>query len=342
MISELDLIKRIRTQLSPLGQQGGAPAPLIDTNLIQGIGDDCAVLANREAESLSLVTTDTLVEGVHFDLSWHPPELLGRKAVAVNVSDIAAMGGRPRFALLSLAVPAAFKPEALDVFLGGFMAALASHRVTLIGGDTVRSEQGLVLSVTVLGEVERGQVVYRSGARPGDQIWVSGELGQAAAGLEICRQRQAALHETYPELVAAHLNPTPEMALGQALARAGCVSAMIDMSDGLASDLAHVCEESMVGAVIYADRLPISAATRQTAQTLGQAPLQLALTGGEDYRLLFTAPPTANNTIRGLASQAAHGQLFPIGEIRTGQGVLLATAGGQTSRIDFQGYDHFA
>jgi len=329
MISELDLIRRIKDKAAPA-----------DASLVKGIGDDCAVFANSCAETLSLVTTDTLVEGVHFDLTWHPPELLGRKAVSVNVSDIAAMGGTPRFALLSLAAPVSFGLETLDCFLQGFMGALADYRVTLIGGDTVRSDQGLVLSVTVLGEVDKQQVVYRSGARPGDQIWVSGFLGQAAAGLEICRQRQAALHQACPELVAAHLDPLPEMALGPALARSGLVTAMIDMSDGLASDLAHVCAESGVGAVVRAKELPVSETTRQTALTLGLDPLRLAIAGGEDYRLLFTAAPAASERIQELAGHAAYGQLFKVGEIVDGRGVVLS-ADGQNKRIDFQGYDHF-
>jgi len=329
MISELDLIRRIRDK-----------AALADSSIIKGIGDDCAVLAAGGAETLTLVTTDTLVEGVHFDLSWHPPELLGRKAVAVNVSDIAAMGGSPRFALLSLAAPTTCETETLDLFMQGFMTALAAYRVTLIGGDTVRSDQGLVLSVTVLGEVDKRQVAYRSGARPGDRIWVSGFLGQAATGLEICRQRHTVLHKASPELTAAHLDPIPEMALGPALAKSGLVTAMIDMSDGLASDLAHVCEESGVGAIVYAKRLPISESTRQAARTLGLDPLQLAIAGGEDYRLLFTAPPAASEKILELAGHAAFGQLFKIGEIVDEQGVVLSTDD-QNNRIDFQGYDHF-
>lgn len=329
MISELDLIRRIKTLAAPA-----------DAALVKGIGDDCAVLATPGATALTLITTDTLVEGVHFDLSWHPPELLGRKAVAVNASDVAAMGGSPRFALLSLAAPANLKTETLDRFMQGFMAALAECRITLIGGDTVRSDGGLLLSITVLGEVATAQVLYRSTARPGDQIWVSGFLGQAAAGLACCRQQHSALQQAYPELVAAHLNPVPEMALGRALAKSGLVTAMIDMSDGLASDLAHVCEESGVGAVVAADRLPISASTRQAAGTLGLDPLRLAVAGGEDYRLLFTARPEACEKIQALAGHAAHGQLFRVGEMVAGHGVLLSTDG-QNSNIDFQGYDHF-
>jgi thiamine-monophosphate kinase len=329
MISELDLIRRIREQAAPE-----------DADLLKGIGDDCAVFAASGAESLTLVTTDTLVEGVHFDLSWHPPVLLGHKAVAVNVSDIAAMGGTPRFALLSLAAPAAIGAELLEPFMQGFMAGLARYRVTLIGGDTVRSDQGLVLSVTILGEVGRQQVVYRSGAHPGDQIWVSGFLGQAAAGLEICRQGAAGVREAYPELVQAHLEPLPEVALGPALAGTGLVTAMIDMSDGLASDLAHICEESGVGALVDAEALPVSEATREAARLFGLDPLRWAIAGGEDYRLLFTAPAAVSRQIEALARHSVGGRLVRVGEIVAGQGVILRSAG-RESTIGFQGYDHF-
>lgn len=326
MISELDLIRRIKAQAIPA-----------DRGLVQGIGDDCAVLAAPGAAALTLVTTDTLVEGVHFDLAWHPPELLGRKAVAVNVSDVAAMGGVPRFALLSLAVPDEAGVDLLDPLLRGFMAGLARYRVTLIGGDTVKSDQGLVLSVTVLGEVARGRVVYRSGARPGDLIWVSGTLGQAAAGLELCRQGRTG---GYPDLIQAHLDPLPETELGAVLADAGLVSAMIDMSDGLASDLAHICEESGVGAVVEAANLPIADSTREAACSLGLDPLQLAIAGGEDYRLLFTASAADSARLMALAGHAVGHRLFRVGEIVAGQGVVLR-ADGRESTIGYQGYDHF-
>ena len=352
MISELDLIRRIKALSNPHWSQAGAlssprcrrtgaqVAPAA-TTILKGIGDDCAVLAHGQAATLTLITTDTLVEGVHFDLSWHPPELLGHKAVAVNVSDIAGMGGVPRFALLSLAAAATFNHESLERFLHGFMVTLAEYQVSLIGGDTVRSDQGLVLSVTLLGEVDQRQVVYRNGAKPGDQIWVSGFLGQAAAGLEICRQRKPRLQQTYPELMVAHLNPSPELALGRALAESGLVSAMIDMSDGLASDLAHICEESEVGALVYAEELPISEDSQQVARALGLDPLRLALAGGEDYRLLFTAPSAAKQKIQALAYHAVHGKLVMVGQIVEGQGIRLSTAG-QERALDLQGYDHFA
>ncbi len=330
MISEIDLIRRIRGQVLP----GGA-------GVIKGIGDDCAVVAPKGGGTVTLVTTDTLVEGVHFDLSWHPPELLGQKAVAVNVSDIAAMGGIPRYALLSLAAPATMDTVLLERLMQGFMAALARQQVILIGGDTVKSDQGLVLTVTILGEAVREQVLYRSGAKPWEQVWVSGPLGQAAAGLEICRRGHAALSASSPELVQAHLDPQAEVALGPILAASGLVTAMIDLSDGLATDLAHLCAESGVGAMVTAEALPISTATRQAAEALGLDPLRLAIAGGEDYRLLFTAPLAATKKLQALAHHAVGGAIFRIGEIGAGQGVLLRQQGEPGRMISFQGYDHF-
>jgi len=331
MISEVELIKRIRRFPSP-------PSP---PDLLKGIGDDCAVFRPGGADTLSLITTDTLVEGVHFDLSWHPPQLLGQKAAAVNLSDIAAMGGIPRFALLSMAIPTTMAVSNVDAVLEGFLHALTHAGVSLIGGDTVRSDQGLTLSVTVIGEVESGQVLYRSGAKAGDQIWVSGWLGQAAAGLALCRQGQAERKALYPALLDAHLAPKPETALGRALAQSGLVTAMIDMSDGLASDLAHLCEESGLGALVRAESLPISGDCREASQALGLVPEGLAISGGEDFSLLFTAPPAARNAIAGLAGQAVGGQLHLIGEMIEGQGVLLS-GDGPSRHIEFQGFDHFS
>lgn len=329
MISELDLIRRIREQ-----------ADAVDESVAQGIGDDCAVLVSPGVQIQTLITTDTLVEGVHFDLSWHPADLLGQKALAVNASDIAAMGGIPRFALLSLAVPPMVDPKLVDTFMTGFMAALDRYGMSLIGGDTVKSDQGIVLSVTVLGEASVGKVVYRSGAQIGDQIWASGYLGQAAAGLEICR-RGGDLTGAYPDLVEAHLNPAPEMALGRILGVSGLITSMIDMSDGLASDLAHICEESGVGAEVFAKDLPVSGSTKQAALALALDPLSLAISGGEDYRLLFTAPVEARSRIEALAGHAVGGKLFLVGTVVSGSDIVLIDERGHKSSIAFQGYDHF-
>jgi thiamine-monophosphate kinase len=326
MISERELIAKIQAAV------GGS------TNLLKGIGDDCAVLGSNSIANL--ISVDTLVEGVHFDLAWHPPELLGHKAAAVNISDIAAMGGKANFMLLSIAAPASTSGSWLDDFMTGFLAELTHYQITLIGGDTVASPKGLSFSITVMGEVEAEQALYRSGASDGDLVMVSGTLGDAAVGLEICRRDRTDLKKDCPELVAAHLAPVPELKLGQILAASGLVTAMLDMSDGLATDLAHLCECSNLGTEIQADTLPVSAAARRASLALNMDVLQQAVSGGEDYRLLFTCPAACEAKLQRLVQKKLGRQLFRIGKMVPESGVNLYVKG-KKSKIDYQGYEHF-
>ncbi len=330
MPSERELIAAIRRQCpDQLGE------------VVKGIGDDCAVLRPEGAARLTLLTVDTLVESVHFDRAWHPPELLGRKAAAVNLSDIAAMGGEPRFALLSLALPPELASGWVEQFMVGFLAALHEHGVVLIGGDTVKSGAEAVFTVTLLGEVWPGQVLYRSSARPGELVWISGTVGDAAAGLHLCRQGRAEGEASWATLVKAHLNPTPEVALGRLLAASGLVGAMMDTSDGLATDLAHLCAESGVGAEIEAAALPFSPALREVAKLFKIDPLDWGLKGGEDFRLLFTSAPEHGPELQALVRARAQRELYCIGRIVANRGVrLLAPEGAQ--EIAYRGYDHFA
>jgi len=309
-------------------------------SLLEGIGDDCAVYRTSE-NHVNLVTTDTLVEGVHFALDWHPPEVLGRKAAAVNISDIAAMGGVPRFALLSLALSRGTESEWLDAFLVGFLAVLGEHDVSLIGGDTVQSGQGLCLSVTILGEIEEGRAVSRSGAAVGDLVMVSGCLGEAAAGLAICQKGWQG-REEWRQLVDAHLDPVPKVALGRVLAASGLVHAMMDLSDGLATDLAHICAESRVGAVVRAEEIPLSAALQDAARACGHSALDWALSGGEDYQLLFTlSEADLPGLCRLLAASGRDEALHPVGRIVEGRGVHLEEEG-DVREISYTGYEHFS
>ena len=323
---EREIIARIRQAAGSSG------------DLLLGIGDDCAVYKTAP-DRVSLVTTDTMVEGVHFDLAWHPPLALGRKAASVNISDIAAMGGLPRFALLSLALTPTFGSHWLDAFMTGFLAELAEHGVALIGGDTVQSGHESVLSVTVLGEMEEAELLSRKGARDGDVVLVSGFLGEAAAGLALCRLGLA--HEPgLQPLVGAHLDPVPQVALGRVLAVSGLVHAMQDISDGLATDLAHICAESGVGAVVTAEKIPLSPLLRQAAETCGQSPLDWALSGGEDYQLLFTTGEQQVAALRKMVWEKTGRELFAVGRITEGQGVFLEEAG-QRREISYRGYEHF-
>jgi thiamine-monophosphate kinase len=310
--------------------------------LVKGIGDDCAVLKKDEDNCL-LLTTDTLVEGVHFDLAWHPPYLLGRKCASVNLSDIAAMGGQPRTCLLSIGFPGSV-PSWFDDFMSGFTSVLTEHDTLLVGGDTVKSQNDLIITVTVTGEGDRKQICYRSGARPGDLIWVSGSLGNATAGLELCRRwhpKPDQISDRWQPLIQAHLDPEAQIDLGRVLSSCGLVHAMMDISDGLATDLAHLCTESGVGAEIQQDLLPVSMLLESAAKELDAAVIDWVLKGGEDYQLLFTTKASDEQKIIQLVSDESGREISCLGKIVKDQGVFLYNYGSERKEISYQGYDHF-
>ncbi|MEW6218469.1 MAG: thiamine-phosphate kinase [Thermodesulfobacteriota bacterium] len=327
---ERDLVAAIRRRFSPDPAGGG---------LVLGIGDDCAVWRSTPG-ALTLATTDTLVEGVHFDRGWHPPRLLGRKAAAANLSDIAAMGGRPCWALLSLGLPPDLADDWITAFLDGLGEALAAAGTTLAGGDTVASPGGVTITVCLLGEGREPGIVRRAGARPGDLIWVGDRLGAAGAGLALCQAGLADRHPEWAHLVAAHLDPGHQVALGQALAATGLLTAMMDLSDGLATDLARLAEESGVGAEVEAAAVPLAAGLEAAALAVGRQALDWALAAGDDYRLLFTAAPAAAEALATAAARAG-ATIFPVGRIVPGQGVMLLEGGGRRE-ISHQGFEHFA
>lgn len=313
--------------------------------LVCGIGDDCAVI-EKDPDTFWLVTVDTLVEGVHFDTHWHPAEKIGRKAVSVNVSDIAAMGGKPQFVFLSLALPSGFDENWLREFSEGIAGSCCDYECILSGGDTVKSSNGIVITITVIGEVASAKVLYRRSAQPGDEIWISGYLGQASAGLELCRSRfKERILPLFEPLLEAHLNPVPRVQLGIKLAQSGLVHAMMDLSDGLATDLAHICEQSGVGALIQENMLPVSQPLQEAAQFLNVDPYRLILTGGEDYELIFTALSSSHKHLETIATETGV-KLTCIGEIVEGQGVKIVShvTGEKDQRlidISYSGYDHF-
>ncbi len=311
--------------------------------LIQGIGDDCAVFGTTDAGQW-LITTDTLVDLIHFDRHWHSPELLGRKSIAVNLSDIAAMGGVPRFVLLSLCLPVSLGSEWLQRWLSGVSAILAEQGCVLIGGDTVHGRE-LVISVTVIGKAGEGKILYRTGARPGDIVYISGPLGSAAAGLALFQRAKEEGTDPgqwpqWQDLLDAHLDPAPQLELGQQLGLSGCVSAMQDISDGLATDLAHICLESGTGSILYAARLPALPSLDSAATFLAQEKLDLMVKGGEDYQLLFTVRPGREKELEARILTTLHHQIYPVGIITEGQGVILEKNDGTRCDITFQGYEH--
>lgn len=300
-----------------------------------GIGDDCAALEIPPGELL-LTTTDLLVEQVHFRREWTDWHRLGRKSVAVNVSDIAAMGGTPRYLFLALALPGDLAVTDLDAFVDGFLAAAADYGASLAGGDTCRSPGPLLISVTAEGSIPEGELVSRQGARPGDAIYVTGTLGDSALAL---RQLLAG-GEPEPYLADRHHNPTARTGFGRAVAAARLASAMIDLSDGLAADLGHILAASGVGARVATAALPLSAPFRRALQAEPEL-LELAWGGGEDYELLLTVPPGHASTLPALAAQCGV-PLARVGEVSAGSGLVLIDAQGREHRPSRQGFDHFA
>ncbi len=290
-----------------------------------GIGDDCAVL-ELGAGRLLLATTDLLVEDVHFRRRYATAADLGWKALAVNLSDIASMGGRPRWALVALACPEGVTVEEAEAFYTGMLELAGAHDVAVVGGDTSASPRGWIVNVTLLGEAAPASVL-RSTATPGDVVAVTGALGRAAAGLAVLERGTApagVAPAAVEEVKAAHLRPRPRVREGQWLAAAGGVTAMIDLSDGLATDLGHISEESRVG-----------------ADALGADPLAWATGGGEDYELLVTCTPGAFARLADGLAAATGTRLTAIGEIApAGEGVRYRDASGREVAVA-PGFEHF-
>jgi len=301
-----------------------------------GIGDDCAALELPPGELL-LTTTDLLLEGVHFRRDWTDLHALGRKSVAVNVSDIAAMGGTPRHLFLGLGLPAATTVEEIDAFVAGFLEAAREYGAVLAGGDTCRSAGGLMVSVTAQGSVPEGELVRRGGARLGDGIWVSGTLGDSALALRILQGGGT----PDPFLARRHHDPEARPSLGRALAAAGLPTALIDLSDGLMQDLGHILAASGVGARLEREALPLSGPFRSV---LAGDPdcIGLALAGGEDYELLCTVPAERESALATVAAQAGL-PLTRVGKITPpGGGLVVVDREGRDCTPQRGGYNHFA
>lgn len=318
--------------------------------LIRGIGDDAAVLA-APASGWWHVTTDLLADGIHFDLRTASLESVGYRAAMANLSDIAAMGAVPRYVLVSLAMPPDFGTRQVVQLYTGLMRACRPRHVLLIGGDTSASTSGLFVSLTLIGTTTSGRALFRHGARVGDHIYVTGTLGDSLAGLQLLPHTTSKrpTHRAFSPLRASHtrllinrhLRPTARLAEGQWLNTAHLATAAIDLSDGLSGDLRHLCEESRVGAEIDLSTLPISAACRAYAESRRLEPALMALTGGEDYELLFTAPPEK----RAILTRHAHTRGFhitQIGTIRSRRfGIQMTTPDGTLKPIPNMSYEHF-
>jgi thiamine-monophosphate kinase len=302
--------------------------------VVMGVGDDAAVLRPSPGKVI-LVTTDCLIEGVHFKLEFTDFHSLGRKALAVNLSDIGGCGGIPTAFLASLALPPETDVASIRALYKGMMEQARTYGVSLIGGDTSRGEK-LMISITLIGEAEERNVVYRHGAKQGDRIFVTGTLGDSALGLNMLKK---GVKEG--DLVQRHLDPIPRVREGGEIARRGLATAMIDISDGLIADLGHILEESDVGAQVYLTQLPLSAPYREHINTYYKSPHLLALAGGEDYELLFTAPEERPDAIKKLADELGT-PITQIGEIvEASAGVTIVGPDGKKVPVEQRGHDHF-
>ncbi len=344
--SRLDEFRLIRDLHRRFGRTG--------PSVLCGIGDDAAIIRPFPGHHL-ILTTDLLAEGVHFNLGTATFEDVGYKAAVANLSDIAAMGGIPHYVLVALALPASCTPVAVEQFYQGLMGACRSHGVQLVGGDTSSSLRGVFISLTMTGSVEPRRALTRDGAREGDLVYVTGTLGDSLAGLTLLaagrtsrsaggtRRSRLLLHgDRYRRaLILRHLRPTPRLKEGRLLATHRLATAAIDVSDGLSGDLAHVCEQSNVGAEIEAAALPLSPACRAYAAAAGLDPVGIALRGGEDYELLFTVPPDKRTTLERRAREAGY-RISRIGTIQPKQlGLRLKGRDGVSRRLRILSYRHF-
>ncbi len=316
-VAEKSLIARIRGQATT------------GKTVVAGIGDDAAVLrvpAGHEA----LVTTDFMLEGIHFRRNWHPAESVGHRCLARGLSDIAAMGGEPIAVFLSFALPRDLPQKWLDGFMRGLLNLARKYGVSLAGGDTAESPDGILADIVVLGSAPRGKAILRSSARAGDRIYVSGALGGSAAAIR--KMTDKPNRKLKPMDYARHFFPEPRVALGRILREKNLASAMIDISDGLSTDLAHICKESRVGAELQTEAIPRATVPKQGREV----DLELALHGGEDYELLFTAPRKKR-----IPSRLAGIPIILIGHITRLRKVFLMNKNGVGQELRPQGWEHF-
>ena len=342
--SERELVARIQRHLPPAPDW-----------LLVGIGDDAAVV-EPERNRVEVLSVDALVEGIHFDRGFVPPDAIGHRALAVNLSDLAAMGASPRLALLSMVLPPALPLADFDAMAAGFAALAARHRVHIAGGNLTRSPGPLMIDVTVMGTVKRRQALTRAGARPGDELYVSGAIGGAAAGLRTLQAASArhaagaSLFSTadWPVLTAdvgvqRYLRPEPRVRLGMLLSRTRAASACIDLSDGLADGVHRIAEASHVGVTLDADALPIDARARACFETRGLDAVTEAIAAGDDYELLLAVRPRSHRRLSAAAHHAG-ATLTRVGRCTDGSSVTLQRTAGAAAGDGVpvpQGFGHF-
>jgi thiamine-monophosphate kinase len=334
-IGEFGLIGRLEAIFS------GPPTP---KNVV-GIGDDAAVIPLNESWDL-VITTDCMLSGEHFRFDFTPPHALGQKALATNLSDIAAMGAEPLYALLTLGCPPEAWVEDVLAVARGMQETADGFDVSVIGGDTIRSPSGMLVSVTVVGRIEKGRALLRSGARPGDAVFATGTIGDSAIGLKLLTGpdsgKGAADTASIEYLKRRHLLPEPRLEEGRLLSSEALATAAIDVSDGLLADLGHICERSGVGAVVWSESIPVSNEARTIAQGSGFDLHSLVLSGGEDYELVFCCKPDCVARLHERWVKTPLAPIAQIGEIVEGSGLRIEGLPEGTERKLGRGFDHFA
>jgi len=339
-----------RTEIGAIGEFGlidkiNQRVVLQHASTLKGIGDDAAVV-DCESDHKKLICTDMLLEGVHFDLSYMPLAHLGYKAVTVNVSDIAAMNGIPKQMTISLGLSNRMSVEAVEALYEGIHAAAKDYQIDIVGGDTTSSRSGLVISITLIGESASDNIVYRNGAKEGDILCLSGDIGGAYMGLQILEREKEVFKvdpnmqpqlDNYSYIVGRQLRPKARMDIIYELRDLGILpTSMIDISDGLASEIFHLCKQSQKGVCIYEDKLPIEKQTFETAAEFSMDPNTAALNGGEDYELLFTIDQKDFEKIKN------HDDITMIGYIHTPDlGKVMITNNKSTIELTAQGWIHF-
>ncbi|SDC54246.1 MULTISPECIES: thiamine-phosphate kinase [unclassified Candidatus Frackibacter] len=332
-VSEIDEFKLIN-RLSNLVKSNSSKIEL-------GIGDDGAVI-NNQNDQQTIITTDMLIEGTHFLKDKVSPFQLGYKSLAVNISDIVAMGGRPTYLTISLGLPKSTTVKYIEDIYNGINNLAQEYKISVIGGDTTSSPNDLIININLLGEVPKGEYISRSNAQVGDSILVTGNLGASKAGLEILLSANyQKLKEEYPYLINKHLEPQPRLSEMQLVKKQFNITSMNDISDGLASELHEITSASKVGALIYEEMIPISHSTKELAQNLNKSTLDYALFGGEDYELLFTTPASQSQKVKEKIETELDTQISIIGEITTlDKGINLIKEDGKV-KVKKQGYNHF-
>lgn len=328
-LGEFELINRLTRNVEKVNKQ-----------VVVGIGDDCAVLPWKK-DVYQLATCDVQVADVHFLPNIATPQHIGEKAIAVNVSDIAAMGGTPTSCLVSLLLPKNITTAYIDELYKGIVSSCKKYNIQIVGGNMSGGKQ-LAIDIFMLGEVNHEHVLLRSGAKAGDKVLVTGTLGDAAAGLTILQNQHIQLSEKQKtKLLMRQFSPRPRLAESAIIAQSKQATAMIDISDGLASDVQHVCDQSIVGIELWEEKIPIAAETIEVAKQLQRNPLSFALEGGEDYELLFTAPENAVDRIIATVQQKTNTQVTVIGEILPNKNdTYMRLKDGERKSLEIQGWDH--